>query len=261
VADTGIDGDSKLECKRRLNTSSNAQSQSSPPNKKQKTTTTTTTRKDGEPMPTYTSQQHPYFQQLLKDNVDVVNFVDVNDLQQCIQYQHDKVYLDIQKDVFLLYMKSGNGTLDKTKDTDLGDINRCVWPTQVITAMIDRRATTTSHVPTDDDSCRQFVRLRLQEIDRQLANNRVQYDDIKQRYASMWPSSLNHLINDYVEEHGQRPLQMKCNLKVALLHFDARATILERHFTAQQPNEYQVSVICSFLSLSLFLLYETSIII
>ena len=183
---------------------------------------------------------HPFFLQRRQTNNYVLQLLEIDDLQQLLYCQHQMGSLQIQTRVFQLYLKSGNGTLDKTIDSDLGTIDRCVWPEQVLKALFDRRPTTISHVPTDDDTCRQCVQKRLRDRNNQFHVYQNQYNSIKEMYTDIWTSTIEDLIQNYVQNHGIRPLQMKCDLKMALVHHDYRAQLLERYYLAQNPNSYQV---------------------
>ncbi|CAF1499080.1 unnamed protein product [Adineta ricciae] len=53
---------------------------------------------------------------------------------------------------------------------------------------------------------------------------------------------MEDTIIQYVQRYGIIPLQMKTDLKIALLRHDYNATILQRKYELENPNEYRVQV-------------------
>ena len=166
----------------------------------------------------------------------------IDDIQQWLFYQHQIGVHQIQRQIVQLYLLSGLGELDKIDDLDQSKIECRVWPSQVITEMYEQRATTISSIETDDQSCEAFVRHRLQQLEETSNQYREKANRVRQQYDDHdWSNEIEQIMLAYVMEHGIQPLQLKAELKGRLLRHDYRMALLERYYSAEKPNEYQVN--------------------
>ncbi|CAF2104345.1 unnamed protein product [Rotaria magnacalcarata] len=86
--------------------------------------------------------------------------------------------------------------------------------------------TTTTTVPMEIDTeneqlaCEKLLHERLR--------------DMKQR--------IKYYEKHYVQKHGIKPIEMKRNLKIALVNYDYDSEILKRKYFHENPNEYQIDI-------------------
>lgn len=193
-------------------------------------------------LPLYLSREHVSFQTWLALHHHRWPTVKIDDLQQWLFCQHQLGCHQIQCQLVRLYLLSGLGELGTIDDLDQSTIDSRVWPTQVITEMYEQRATTISSIETDTKSCEDFVRRRLEQLEKTVEQYREKAVRIRQQYDDhAWSIDNESIMLAYVMEHGIRPLQLKAELKARLLRHDYRMTLLERAYAAELPTEYQVT--------------------
>ena len=196
----------------------------------------------GSQLPRYLSREHAPFQAWLALHHHRCTTVKIDDIQQWLICQHQLGCHQIQYQLVQLYILSGLGELGTINDVDQSTIDSRVWPSQVITEMYEQRATTISSVETDAKSCEDFVRRRLQQLEKTVEQYREKAARIRQQYDThAWSADNEPIMLAYVMEHGIRPLQLKAELKGRLLRHDYRMTLLERAYAAELPTEYQVT--------------------
>ena len=173
--------------------------------------------------------------------------ISVDDLQLIALLMHRIAALYIQKQITHVYLRSGTGKLRQPAG-DLMDIDRRVWPVQVTSAMVTKRAkanpssATAITADTDGDQLEyeSLVNERLQEIKQQMKAYKQQLDEKKSQLMKFTPEMEEALVH-YVQHYGLVPLQMKRDLKTALLQHHYDATLLDRKYAHAEPNAYQVS--------------------
>ncbi|UJR18826.1 hypothetical protein I4U23_021954 [Adineta vaga] len=156
----------------------------------------------------------------------------------------------IQKQINSVYLLSGTGKLDDSS-LDLIEIDRRVWPEEVMSDMLAKRtqsditATTTTTAEIDSNSeqlnYENFVNERLKQINEKIEQYTQQLTD-KKNSLTGFTSVIEKSIVQYVQHYGIIPLQMKRDLKIALLKYNFNSIILERKYKQENPNEYQIEI-------------------
>ncbi|CAF5135030.1 unnamed protein product [Rotaria sp. Silwood1] len=104
--------------------------------------------------------------------------------------------------------------------------------------------TTTNDVnqPDQQTACENLINQRLEEL-----NEEIQYYQqkllAKKSCLIGFTLTMNETIEKFVKEFGIKPLELKYQLKTAIVIHDFELEILERKYMAEKPNEYQVKII------------------
>lgn len=197
-----------------------------------------------DPLPYYMTIRHHWFRQWLEVHTDMIVGLTWNEIQE-LMYVHHQIELCLMKQyVHEYYLLSGDGLLIDIDNSfgSVANIDLRVWPSQMITSMLERRTTTTSDLSTDDVACRKYVHKRLQTIKENLDFYRQRWSSLVDQHEPMLTTSLITEIQSYVFTYGIRPLQIKRDLTIEIVQFDARKTIFERCFMALQPSELQINL-------------------
>lgn len=208
-----------------LSTGNDSLSSNSPPKKRLRTLV------DDTKIPFYLRLDETHFKLWQNTHRSLLDLFDIHDIQYFMYYQYEIVYLQIQNDIYDLYLKSGRGGLDDSIDSDLGTIERCFWPHQ-IRKSID-----------DNESYETFIDERQQHNRQQIKFFECEQEKIKKENHLHWSTLIEQYIQEYVDEFIVRPLTMKRDLKISLLHYDFRSHLIERYFLMQNPTEKQVSLL------------------
>jgi hypothetical protein len=204
-------------------------------------------------IPAYLLTTYESFIQLTTEIINTtMNLISFNDLQQVALFIHNIANIHMQKQISMIYYKSGTGAL-RESEPEIIPIDRCVWPKQVKLDMLEqqqqqqrRRSAkdATSIMETNQEpehaDYEKFLSERFQEMEKKIQQYKKQLDEKKCQLASCFTSTVEQKIKNYVFQYGIKPLKMKRDLKIALVKHDYDAEIIERKFL-QEPNDYQVS--------------------
>ncbi|CAF5107105.1 unnamed protein product, partial [Rotaria sp. Silwood1] len=103
--------------------------------------------------------------------------------------------------------------------------------------------TTTNDVnqPDQQTACEKLINQRLEEL-----NEEIQYYQekllAKKNSLIGFTLTMNETIEKFVKEFGIKPLELKYQLKTAIVIHDFELEILERKYMAEKPNEYQYEI-------------------
>ena len=213
--------------------------------------------KEKDVIPPYLSLNNESFNNLLRNMHGSVNSISIHDFQYMALCIHRIAALRIQKQVTIVYFKSGTGTL-RDPELELVPVDRRVWPAQVKAEMSTRRAMTNTTMPpevnVDDEqhAYENLVRERFEEITSQIDQYEQHLDEKKKQLGDL-TVAMEQTIRNYVHQHGIYPLKLRRDLKITLLKYDFDAEIMERQFLQEKPTEYQVSktfiLLCLFFSI------------
>ena len=202
--------------------------------------------KSDDDTPAYLSLTNTSFLRLIKNIQAVQSTVSATDLQTIATSMHHIAALRLQKHITNLYLRSGTGKLGDP-NSDLSNINWRVWPAQVKSVMSAKHAQsniamndTTNNAEDEHLECENLVTERLEEIKDKIEQYNKQLED-KRSHLFGFTSAMEDTIIQYVQHYGIIPLQMKTDLKIALLRHDYNATILQRKYEQENPNQYQVN--------------------
>jgi len=205
-----------------------------------------------EQIPTYLLPTNPFFEHMIHKVINITNSsITMNDLRQLAIVKHHIASLHITKEISMIYLQAGIGTLREPHYLELVPVDRRVWPKQVKSTLFERRsttaaATTTMEINTEGEhlECQNLVYERFQEINKKIEHYERQYEEKKSQFID-FTSHMEESIQCFVQQYGIKPLEMKRDLKIALLKHDYDAELLERQYLQEKPNGYQVNRIVS----------------
>ena len=191
-----------------------------------------------ESIPAYLLPKNRMFHRLVEKVNQAASSIDVESLRQVAILKHQIAALQISKQISLIYLQSGKGEL-KEPEAEITPVDRRVWPTQVKSAMLAAKSTT--YEGDEHLACVHLVHQRVRQMEEKIQWCQRQVDEAKQSLFGLTPA-MDEAIESFVREHGIRPLEMKRDLKIALLGHDYDAKIIERQYARENPNEYQIQV-------------------
>ena len=195
-------------------------------------------------IPAYLLLTNLSFIDVVQKILNIASSISANDLQIIAVLMHHIAALRMQKHITHLYLRAGTGKLSDP-NSDLLEIDRRVWLTQVKSVMLAKRAqakiTTAMEITEDSEQLNyeNLVNERLQEIAHKFQLYNKYLNDKKSQLIG-YTSAVEEAIIRHVQNYGIIPLQMKSDLKIALLKHDYNAIILQRKYEQGKPNEYQV---------------------
>ncbi|CAF4160822.1 unnamed protein product, partial [Adineta steineri] len=197
-------------------------------------------------IPAYLLTTNKSFDHMIQKVMNTASSIDMNDLRQLALLIHHIAALNIQKQVTIVYLRSGIGKL-RESEPSLTEVDRRVWPMQVTSALAEKRKqgkiATTVQISTEDEhrDHENLVNERLQQINERIEQYQRQFNEKKNQLIGL-TSTIEEAIVKYVQHYGVIPLQMKRDMKIALLEYDYDAEILERKYLEEKPNDYQIEV-------------------
>ena len=199
-------------------------------------------------IPTYLLTTNRFFIHLAEN---VTNTMSLNDLQQVAVLIHQKYALDLDRQIMKAYFHSVKGTLKET-ECDLVKVDRRVWPAQVKSLVLAQQKSTNTTTMTSDTTatmdtvteyeqivCENLLHQRIREMQQQIQQYQKQLGEKKNSLIG-FTSAMEKIISNYVQEHGIKPIEMKRDLKIALINYDYDSEILQRKYLQAKPHEYQV---------------------
>jgi hypothetical protein len=186
-----------------------------------------------------------YFSHVIQKVIHTASSISINDIQQVAILKHNIADLDIQKQISTIYLRSGTGKL-REPEVELIAVDRRVWPIQVksaVSAQPSNMSRTTMEMNEEDQhhAYEELVHCRLQEMNEKIEQYQIQLNEMKSGLID-FTSTMEEVIDTYIQQYGIKPLQMKRDHKIALLEYDYDAEILQRKYLQENPNEYQVKL-------------------
>ncbi len=199
---------------------------------------------DKHKIPSYLLLSNETFNCFVQNLIQTTNSITMHDIQYIAMCIHHIAAIHIQKQITIIYFKSGTGTL-RDPQPELEPVDRRVWPEQVKSAMFSLSHTTNTTIFGLDHEQKQIayenlVHQRLEEMNKQTDQYETDLNDKKNQLID-FTSTMEDMIQKYVQQHGIRPLRLQRDLKIALLKHDYDAEIIERKFLQEVPNDYQVN--------------------
>ncbi|CAF4656390.1 unnamed protein product, partial [Rotaria socialis] len=174
-------------------------------------------------IPKYLLLTNPLFIRMIQNIIDTASSsLEIAQLQKCAIYIHHIKMLQLKKQISTTYLLSGTGQLGSL-EFELVPVDRRVWPIQVKNALIEQQKNNFSTTITTEINHDQDDHATCEALNHFMESN----------------SNIEIAIEHYVQQYGTQVLQLKVNLKKALIKYDYNTEILERQYKQQKPNEYQ----------------------
>ncbi|CAF4049665.1 unnamed protein product, partial [Rotaria magnacalcarata] len=199
-------------------------------------------------IPKYLLLINPLFVRMIRNFIDTTSSsLEIAELQKIAVYMHHIKTLQLQKQISMTYLLSGTGQLGSS-EFELVRVDRGVWSIQVKNVLIEQQknlsSITTMEINHDQDdhaTCEALVRQGLKERNEKIDYYQKKCDEIKNHFMET-NSNIEIAIEHYVQQYGIQVVQLKSNLKKALIKYDYDTEILERQYKQQKPNEYQIQI-------------------
>jgi hypothetical protein len=132
---------------------------------------------DQECIPGYLQPKNDAFHCLVEKVSEAASSIDVDDLRQIAILTHQMAALHINKEISLVYLRSGKGEL-REPEPEITPVDRHVWPTQVKSSM----SLTRQAVLEEDEqlACENLVRQRICETEAKIQQYQRQAAAAKQ---------------------------------------------------------------------------------
>ncbi|CAM2711101.1 unnamed protein product, partial [Rotaria socialis] len=178
----------------------------------------------------------------------------MNDIQQMTLLMHQITTVQIDREIMKAYLHSVKGTL-REAECHFIEVGRRFWPMQVQSLMLtqhkltmnDTDTTSKTTTPMEIDTknqqiiCENLLNEHLQKKKRQIEYYEKELDE-KQSTLIRFTSTIQEAIEIHVQKYGIKALEMKRDLKLALIHYDYDSEMLQREYFQEQPNNYQIEV-------------------
>ncbi|CAF4071230.1 unnamed protein product [Rotaria sordida] len=193
-------------------------------------------------IPKYLSMNNKAFVPMMKNIMKNVQSISMNDIQKLALLMHQVAALRLKREIITIYLQSVTGTLMEP-ECDLIEADRRVWSMQVQSLMLQKKAksktTTEANQNNQQAACEDRLHERLEEINLEID---LSEGELIQKKNSLleFTSIMNEAIQIYVQEYGIKPLEMKHQLKKAIVMYNYQIEILERKYLHEQPNQYQL---------------------
>ncbi|CAF2806208.1 unnamed protein product [Rotaria sp. Silwood2] len=206
-------------------------------------------------IPNYLTINHKAFVRMSECLLKNAPSITMSDIQEMALFVHHIEANRLKKNITNIYLKSVTGTLIEP-ELDLYDVDRRVWPMQVKSLMLSNQSmpvtsetttttTTTTTMPMNQPdqqtACEKLINQRLEEINQEIKSYQEKLSTKKNSLVG-FTLQMNETLQKFVQEYGINPLEMKYQLKEAIVKHDFELEILERKYSSEKPNEYQFEI-------------------
>ncbi|CAF4636596.1 unnamed protein product, partial [Rotaria magnacalcarata] len=174
-------------------------------------------------IPTYLLIQNKLFVHMARTIIKTVRYITMNDIQQMTLLMHQITTVQIDREIMKAYLHSVKGTL-REAECHFIEVGQRFWPMQVQSLML------TQHKLTMNDTDTTSKTTTPMEI------------DTKKSTDYLFTSTIQEAIEIHVQKYGIKALEMKRDLKLALINYDYDSEMLQREYFQEQPNNYQIEV-------------------
>lgn len=199
---------------------------------------------DFDSIPDYLCHSNPGLENKIKCILPTT--IKLEELRDIAILMHKMMSIGIIQSLWIMYQKSGTGNLPVTLSIGTNQINRKIWPKQVL-ALVKRSHTIYAD---EDNACLMFVNYCLNDLNEK--SNQYRHElNIKTSRLHNYTRSLEHNIEKFVEKNLQS-LRMEMDEQIALIQYHYTDQIFYRVYLAQNPKENQVNL---FKVLFLLIIY------
>jgi len=181
-------------------------------------------------IPEYLQATNKSFDKIMTHHImNTATTITVEDLRQLAILKHKIAVINIDKELWTVYLKSGTGQW-KTPESGKTNVDRRIWPIQVKKMMSSKKSNTivTREERDEEKICETIVHEYLEELNNIIEQYQNEFDKKKNYLMGYIDDNLEKEIETFVQQHSTRPLQMKLNYEIALLEYDYDVEIVER---------------------------------
>ena len=158
-------------------------------------------------IPDYLLTTNPLFYHCMKKILNEMDTISIDELRQIAVIKHHLGELDQQKRLFLMYQRSGKGTLEENKFKSL-KVDRRYWPNEVRSMKLasDDKEVTYENV----------LQQRLGNLDHRMGKYQNELDNLKCQCVDL-TVIIEEAIDSIVNRHGIEYYRNRCDVKIVLL--------------------------------------------
>ena len=184
-------------------------------------------------IPDYLSQGNKSFEQFISNQqISANSNLLIEELRTLAVLINEISTLNLQKSLWMTYLKSGTAQLVSKYQKDLVTKPQ-FWPPQMIQSMsIDRKNE-------DATSYLNYVTNQLSQYDDKIKNYEIELNQMKGKYLT---SNYIKILEAYVQQ-GLTSIRRNIELQMALVQYDYSAHVLELIFLRNHPTDEQVSLL------------------
>ena len=182
-------------------------------------------------IPDYLLTTNPLFDHRIKKVLDEMSTISLDELRQIAVIKHHLGVLDQQKRLFLMYHRSGKGTLEENT-LDTTKVDRHYWPNEV------KSMKQTSE--NKEDTCENVLRQRLENLDHKIGKYQNELENLKCQCAGL-TTLIEEALDSIVNRHGIEFHRKRSDMKIVLLKYEYDTTMLERQFRLEKPSNCQIT--------------------
>ncbi|CAF5192127.1 unnamed protein product, partial [Rotaria magnacalcarata] len=182
-------------------------------------------------IPTYLLIQNKLFVHMARTIIKTVRYITMNDIQQMTLLMHQITTVQIDREIMKAYLHSVKGTL-REAECHFIEVGQRFWPMQVQSLMLtqhkltmnDTDTTSKTTTPMEIDTknqqiiCENLLNEHLQKKKRQIEYYEKELDE-KQSTLIRFTSTIQEAIEIHVQKYGIKALEMKRDLKLALINY------------------------------------------
>jgi hypothetical protein len=193
-----------------------------------------------EQIPEYLQETNESFNEIMLGKViNSTTTITVEDLRQLAILKHKIVVINMDKELWTVYLKSGTGQWE-TSESRKTNVDRRIWPECVKTIMLSELGgTTNGDEAYQQNLCEEIVSERLQDIKETIVQYQIELDGNKDCLPG-FADEMEKVIDAFIGQYGVQSLQMKHNYEIAIFQYDYDAELLEREYLRFKPTKSQV---------------------
>ena len=188
-----------------------------------------------EQLPLYLQIPNVSFNKMMMDTGSFMPITE-EDLQELAILKHKIGVMNIGRQLWTVYLKSGTGQWETTSVSRQTTVDRRLWPKQVKKIMESKLNVNDQN---EQQLCEDIVHEHLQQLNKTIEQYQNEYEN-KKISSLGFTKELEKAIELFVQQYGMQSYEIKLNYKIALLKYDYDLQILERDYLQQKPTKYQV---------------------
>ena len=192
-------------------------------------------------IPNYLSPTSKSWMQLIEKQTWLKNNDTKNeeDLRQIAILMHKLAVNNLQKDLWMTYIKSGTGRLKQPEVHETFTHGPRVWPVKVKSFILSKRTTTNMSSEDEDKAC-------LDVVDRFMRDLNGKYEQYQQQLTEKKTSFIAYTdviekgLQTFIEQQAIQFLHWKCELKQVLVYNEYQDQMFQLKYRQHNPFEYHV---------------------
>ena len=206
-------------------------------------------------IPNYLSATSQSWMQFIEKQTWLKNNATKNeeDLRQIAILMHKLAVNNLQKDLWMTYIKSGTGRLKQPEVNETFIPSPRIWPVKVKSFILPKRITTNMSSEDEDNACLDVVDRFMCELNSKCEHYQQQLMEKKTSFIG-YTDVIEKGLQMFIEQQAIQFLRWKCELKQALVYNEYQDQMFQLKYRQHNPSEYHVR-----LNNRIFIRFETNL--